>query len=74
MDEKEIKITSNTPIEQLIEKIALGELQLEGRGYINKNSGVVGLMIYVKDSPSEIIDIYYENYLESDGKLLKIGG
>jgi hypothetical protein len=58
---QEIKITANSDIEALIEKIGTNEVNIKGKGYINPQTGVVGLMIFPEDSPHEMIDIFFES-------------
>lgn len=66
----EIKITSSIEdIEGLIRDIANDTLEIEGRGYFNKNANVYGIMIFIKDDPSKTFDIFLQG--EISNQLLK---
>jgi hypothetical protein len=66
----EIKITSSIEdIEGLIKDIANDTIEIEGRGYFNKNANVYGIMIFVKDDPTKTFDIFIQ--AEKSNQLLK---
>ena len=57
----EISISCNGNLENLIAKIARDELVIEGKGYQNVSNGIIGIVLYVKGSPGEMIDIFLED-------------
>lgn len=57
----DIKITSSIEdIEGLIRDIANDTLEIEGRGYFNKQANVYGIMIFIKDDPTKTFDIFLQ--------------
>jgi len=66
----EIKITSSIEdIEGLIKDIANDTIEIEGRGYFNKNANVYGIMIFIKDDPTKTFDIFLQG--EISNQLMK---
>ena len=54
-----IKITAREEdIEKLIEEIGTKNLEIEGRGFLNTGTEIVGIMLYVKNDPTKIIDLF----------------
>lgn len=59
----DIKISS-TNVDDVVEfltGLAEGEIEVIGKGYVNPNSNVKGVYIYIKGDPNQSIDIYLDD-------------
>lgn len=57
----EIKITSSIEdLENLIKEIGNNTIEVEGKGYFNKNANVYGIMIFIKEDPTKTFDIFLQ--------------
>ena len=64
----DIKISS-TNVDNVVEflrELAKEEVEIIGKGYVNPNSNVEGIYLYVKGDPNRSLDIYLD---ESTPKL-----
>ena len=54
-----IKITTTNvdDVETFIKKIAKDELNVKGKGYVNTETGVRGIFIFIEGSPDQAIDL-----------------
>lgn len=54
----EIKISSHEDLEKLITMIGIQNLEIKGKGFVNKDDGVVGFTIFPDNKPENMIDIF----------------
>ena len=62
-----IKITAREEdIEKLIDEIGRNGLEVEGRGFYNEGTGIVGIMIYSKNEPEKTIDLFLTKEVDAE--------
>lgn len=56
----EIKIMSNGDAEAVLRRMAESNKELTGKGYVNPQSGIKGIMIHLEDDSTTMLDIFIE--------------